>query len=93
MATRPVKNNGLGLTPAAADLLISKVEGFVFRLPDLDDTYRTWRDLVRAYQVSGKNAHDTRLVACMQLNRVMHILTFNIDDFKRFHDITIVTPS
>jgi hypothetical protein len=44
------------------------------------------------YRVSGKNAHDARLVAVMNVNRVNKILTFNVQDFLRFDRIQVLDP-
>jgi hypothetical protein len=44
------------------------------------------------YQVSGKQAHDARLVGAMLVHKLTHLLTFNDGDFKRFTDITVVNP-
>ena len=35
--------------------------------------------------------HDTRLVAAMKVHGLSHILTFNVKDFKRFVDITVIS--
>jgi predicted nucleic acid-binding protein len=43
--------------------------------------------------VSGKKAHDARLVAAMTVNGITHILTFNADDFTRYTGITVLHPS
>jgi predicted nucleic acid-binding protein len=40
----------------------------------------------------GKQVHDTRLVAAMLTHNITHLLTFNVDDFKRFADIVVVDP-
>ena len=93
VSTRPVENNGLGLTPTQADRVVARVEGSVFRLPDSDDVYPEWRRLVVTHGVSGKNAHDARLVAAMTVNRITHILTFNVDDFARYTGIDVLHPS
>lgn len=47
------------------------------------------------YSVLGVTAHDARLVAAMKVGGVSHILTFNVEDFKRYHgvEITVVTPA
>lgn len=34
--------------------------------------------------VSGKNTHDARIVAAMNVHGVVNLLTFNRDDFKRY---------
>lgn len=36
--------------------------------------------------------HDTRIVAAMNVHKVFKLLTFNLDDFKRFSGITVVDP-
>jgi predicted nucleic acid-binding protein len=92
VSTRPVENNGFGLTPDQADRVVASVEASVFRLPDSDDVYGEWRRLVVKHRVSGKKAHDARLVAAMNVHGVAHILTFNRQDFSRYPGITVVDP-
>ena len=47
-----------------------------------------------AFGVSGVQVHDARLVASIKVNNISHILTLNIEDFKRYisEGITAVTP-
>ena len=92
VATRPVENNGYGLTPDQADRVIARVEASLFRLPDSDDVYGEWRRLVVQHRVSGKKTHDARIVAAMNVCGVTHILTFNRPDFSRYPEITVVDP-
>lgn len=92
VCTRPVEGNGLGLAPAQADRVLARVERSVFRLPDTDKAYTEWRRLVVVYGVSGKKTHDARLVAAMATHGVLHILTFNDDDFSRYGGITVLDP-
>ena len=47
------------------------------------------RDLVRQYQVRGKQIHDANIVATMLAHGVSHLLTYNPDDFRRFGEITL----
>ncbi|MGQ9625645.1 MAG: type II toxin-antitoxin system VapC family toxin [Anaerolineae bacterium] len=47
------------------------------------------RDLVRRYQVRGKQVHDANIVATMLAHGVSHLLTYNPDDFCRFEEITL----
>jgi predicted nucleic acid-binding protein len=91
--TRPIENNGFGLTPAQADRVLARVESSVFRLPDTDRIYSEWRRLVVAHGVSGKKTHDTRLVAAMSVHAVVRILTFNVEDFSRYSGIQVVHPT
>jgi len=46
----------------------------------LDDTpqiFSAWERIVRQYRVTGKQAHDARLVAATEVHNVTHLLTFN----------------
>jgi predicted nucleic acid-binding protein len=52
-----------------------------------------WRRLVGAHAVSGKSAHDARLVAAMKVHGITHILTFNSGDFGRYPEVTVIEPS
>ena len=51
-----------------------------------------WRGLVVKHSVSGKPAHDVRIVAAMTHHRVTHLVTFNAADFKRFDKIIVHHP-
>ena len=93
VSTRPIENNGFGLTPTQADKVVTRVEKSIVRLPDSDDIYREWRRLVVTHGVSGKTSHDARLVAAMIVNRITHILTFNADDFTRYAEIKVLNPA
>jgi len=57
--------------------------------------YPEWRKLVVAFNVSGVQVHDARLVANMKANSVTHILTFNTRDFIRYapEEIVAVEPA
>jgi predicted nucleic acid-binding protein len=92
VCTRPVDNNGLGLSPAQVERILSRIEQSVARLPDSDAVYAEWRRLVSIHEVSGKKTHDARLVAAMNVNGVSQILTFNGSDFTRFSGITVIEP-
>jgi predicted nucleic acid-binding protein len=95
VATRPAANNGLGLSLANTKRKIEGAESF-FRLTlDAPAIYREWLRLVESYAVSGVKAHDARIVAAMKVNAISHLLTFNVEDFKRFQpsEISVVTPA
>jgi predicted nucleic acid-binding protein len=51
-----------------------------------------WLDLCSRYGVSGRSAHDARLVALMLAHGLTHLLTLNSADFARYAEITAVTP-
>ncbi|NJL27538.1 MAG: PIN domain-containing protein [Thermoanaerobaculia bacterium] len=87
--TRPIDRNGFGKTPADAEPLLALTEQLFPRLPDPPDAYERWRELVVRFGVSGVKVHDTRLVVSMLANDMMHILTFNGDDFRRYEVVGI----
>jgi predicted nucleic acid-binding protein len=93
VATRPADKNGLGFTPAQTETEVSKIESLLTVLPDSPAIYPEWRRLVVAHSVSGKQVHDTRIVAAMNIHKIAHLLTFNADDFKRFSGITLIDPA
>jgi predicted nucleic acid-binding protein len=59
---------------------------------DTPQIFTEWESLVIKYQVMGKQVHDARLAAAMVAHNITHLLTFNVDDFKRFSDIVVVDP-
>ena len=89
VATRPVENNGLGLTIPAAERVLSQLEQAFSRLPEPAEVYGRWRELVIRFGVSGVKVHDARLVALMVINDVARILTFNAADFRRYEVLGI----
>jgi predicted nucleic acid-binding protein len=94
VATRPVANNGLALTPAVANSEVEKILGTFELLPETEALFREWRALVVAHGVCGVETHDARMVAAMNVHGLSHILTFNEQDFDRFRTIiTVVPPS
>lgn len=88
VATRPIANNGLGLTVAQAAQELSKLKVLFVILPDTAYILPEWEQLVVNHKVFGKQVYDARLVAAMIVHNVAHLLTFNTADFKRFTTIT-----
>lgn len=101
VASRPLDKNGLGLSPAAADLDLDIAESEFDVLAEDDLVYQVWRQLIAAKGVSGKQVHDARLVASMLVYGITHLLTFNGADFRRFEalpaslgaGIVVVSPA
>ena len=92
VATRPIINNGLGLNVAKTEVEVSRLKNLFALVPDTPDIFSEWERIVRQYQVSGKQVHDARLVAAMQVHGLQNLLTFNDNDFKRFTEIIAVNP-
>jgi predicted nucleic acid-binding protein len=93
VATRPAEQNGLGMMPAAAAMELTRIKSMFPLLPDTAAIYPVWENLVIQYQVSGKTAHDARLVAAMKLHGLTSILTFDKTGFTRYAGIEVVHPA
>ena len=93
IATRPLEQNGLGLSATEAQKHLTEFETTLALRTDIPAVYPEWMHLVSDRAVMGKNAHDARIVAAMVAHGISHLLTFNGRDFKRFQDIiTVVEP-
>ena len=91
VATRPASQNGFGLAPNDAKSLIDSTLDQFTLLRDERGIFDLWSDLMTVHQVSGKGAHDGRLVAAMQRHAIVNMVTFNEADFKRY-PINVLTP-
>lgn len=92
VATRPRDVNGLEMSVDEAALEVSELKGVFTLLRDERAVYTEWERIVVNYGVSGKKAHDARLVAAMVRHGVTHLLTFNFRDFTRYPQITAILP-
>jgi predicted nucleic acid-binding protein len=93
VCTRPTAaRGGLGLSVEATEHRVRLLERHFFLLPDTPAIYPQWKNLVVAHSVSGIQVHDARLIAIMKVYGITHLLTFNVKDFSRYQDITVVTP-
>jgi predicted nucleic acid-binding protein len=92
VSTRPLAVNGFAWSPKEA---ATQVSGILERFPLLEDSpavFQHWTELVSSHGVTGKQAHDVRLVAVMQAHDVAMLLTFNTDDFSRYQSMTAIHP-
>ena len=62
-------------------------------LPGTPAIFPVWESLVIQNQVSGKPAHDARLVAALQVHGLTTILTFDKTGFSRYAGIEVVDPA
>jgi len=90
VATRPIVNNGLGLSSPQCSRDVATITA-MFQL--LNDAPGQWRAIVDAFACLGKVAHDARYVAAMRILGVTQLLTFNHADFARFSDIEAIDPA
>jgi predicted nucleic acid-binding protein len=92
VATRPLDKNGLGLSITQAEEESEKLKKIFILELDTPQIFTEWEYLVIKHQVMGKQVHDARLAAAMVAHNITHLLTFNVEDFKRFSDIVVVDP-
>jgi predicted nucleic acid-binding protein len=94
VSTRPVANNGLGFSVQKAKRAIKHAEDLFSFLPDSQLIFAEWLRLVSKYRVHGINSHDARIVAAMNVHGVENLLTFNVEDFRRYNqrEINVVSP-
>lgn len=93
IATRKPEHNGLGFTTEQAAEQLAQSKQHFPPLRDERGVLESWEQLVERYRVEGKASHDTRLVAAMVRHGLVHILTFNLGDFKRFSEVTAISPT
>lgn len=91
--TRPTERNGLGRSVAETQAEVNRLKLLFPLLLDTEAIYQEWERLVVAYGIRGVNVHDARLVAAMLVHGLTHIVTFNISDFARYSEITVVNPT
>ncbi|WP_459555203.1 type II toxin-antitoxin system VapC family toxin [Lacunimicrobium album] len=84
VATRPLVNNGLGLTNSRVDQDIADILLTFVLLPDVPAIFEKWREITSGHRVLGKTAHDARIVAAMLVHGIQHLVTFNCTDFNRY---------
>ena len=93
VSTRPPAVNGLGFSIVEAAKRLSRFDETLQCLPEPADIAQRWRKIVMDYGVSGKQAHDARLVALMLSHGITQLLTLNTPDFARYPEITPLTPA
>jgi predicted nucleic acid-binding protein len=90
--TRPLGQNGYGLSPEQTDHRVRLLEENLRLLPDSLAVHEEWRKLIVAHSVRGVQVHDARLAAAMRVHGVQRILTFNEADFARYPGIEAIHP-
>jgi len=93
VATRPLAENGLGLTAANAAAELKRIKSMFLFLEETPAIYPAWEALVLQHRIIGKSAHDARLVAAMQVHGLAAILTFDKTGFSRYAGIEVVDPA
>jgi predicted nucleic acid-binding protein len=91
VATRPLEVNGFGWPTEAVRSEIDKLLDLFPLLPETPAVFDEWLLLVTNKNKVGKQAHDARLAAFLNIHGITHLLTFNVADFKNY-GITAVSP-
>lgn len=92
VCTRPAGRNGFGFSVSEADDRARLIESKLNFAADSEATHREWRRIVVTERVSGVQVHDARLIAAMHIHRIDNLLTLNVEDFRRYGDIVVVSP-
>jgi len=92
VATRPIVNNGLGLTVQEAKVELDRIKQSFILLRDPPTLPDEWEKLIVTYDCKGKPSHDARIVAAMQIHGVLEFITFDRQDFTRFAGIRLLDP-
>lgn len=92
VATRPIENNGLGLSVPHTLGEVEKIEDLLTLLPDTPAVYAEWKRIIVEHRVLGVKVHDARLIATMMTHGVSRLLTFDVDDFRRYTGIEVMHP-
>ena len=93
VSTRPATaRGGYGLPAQEVEKRVAFVERFCGLLFDDASSYVQWKLLVSNHRISGVAVHDARIAALMIRHGLTHLVTLNVDDFRRFSGIVPVTP-
>lgn len=92
VCTRPAERNGYGLSISETSQRVEYIERTMAFLPDNEQVYSIWRQLVIAHNVCGVQVHDAHLAALMHAHGVTHVLTLNQPDFARFPNLQAIHP-
>lgn len=86
VASRPVIDNGLGMTQAAAVANVRALRGQLTVLEEGVKVADRLLSLLDAVNCSGKQTHDANVVATMLVGGIDTVVTLNQSDFARFGD-------
>jgi predicted nucleic acid-binding protein len=89
VATRPLEVNGYGWSAREAEAT-KLLEQFPL-LPETPAVFDEWLRLVIQHAVVGKQVHDARIVAMLNVHGIANLLTLNVQDFRAY-GINAVSP-
>ncbi len=93
VATRPVENNGLGMSPATA---LDNMERFRKRASLIAESLRAgevFLQWARRFEIRGKKLHDLQILATASVAGMDALITANEQDFPESSPLTILPLS
>lgn len=90
VATKPADKNGLGLSSAAVLKKLKEITDTYTFLNDPDNLFFEWHSMMSEFAITGKSAHDARLVAFMRIHNIEHIYSINAKHFMRYSGIITI---
>src|SRR5215217_7038813 len=82
VCTRPASaRGGLGLSVVSTHHRLQLIERGVLVIPDQEEIYVRWKELVLEHRVMGVQVHDARIVAAMMVHGIRELVTLNASDF------------
>jgi predicted nucleic acid-binding protein len=92
VATRPVKLNGLGLSPGDALENVAEFRSRTIFLEENREVCEQLVELISSVGAHGKRIHDINIAATMLSHGVEHLVTFNPGDFSGIDAIDVRVP-
>jgi predicted nucleic acid-binding protein len=93
VSTRPpTARGGYGLPVERVETRVAFIERFCGLLFNDASSYAQWKLLVTNHRIIGVSVHDARIAAMMVRHGLSHLVTLNVDDFRRFSGIVPMTP-
>lgn len=90
VATRPARQNGLGLRPDQALANVTAFRRRVLLYAEDEAVVNRLGKLVREAGLQGKRIHDANVAATMLVHGISALVTDNPDDFAPFADVRTV---
>ncbi|MDY6854708.1 MAG: hypothetical protein SWO11_08355 [Thermodesulfobacteriota bacterium] len=80
--------------PLSPKEIASDIEkwGSLFQVADeTEEVTKILVELIKTYNIKGKSIHDANIIAVMTANSIQTLFTLNINDFKKFKKIQLIT--
>ena len=90
VTTRPLEENGMGLSPKKSHENIQTFRKVIQVLDETSDSLTELARMVKQYELKGKRIHDANLVAVMRTYGLSHLKTWNPKDFSPFSKLILL---